>query len=86
MLKINPRLLDELKKWKVELNEEELIELSASNLDLSEPQKKVKSVTVITKTELLVYTDGVLTHKEHLENIESFHVVKGVGCIFAEYW
>ena len=85
MSKINPRLLDELKKWRVELNEEDLIELAASNLDLLEPQKKVKSITAITRDELIVYTDGELIHRVDLKDIEDFHVVKGIGCVFVEY-
>ena len=85
MSKINPRLLDELKKWKVEPDRDKLIALSASNLHLTEPNKKVKSITVISLTELCVYTDGELTHQESLENVEELRVIKGVGCVFGEY-
>ena len=85
MEKLNPRLLQELKKAEPDVNEEEIILLMASNLDLADPRRHVRTVSVFTLTELRVYTDGSLTCREPMENIERFKVLSGVGCYFAEY-
>ena len=44
MATLNPRLLRELKGWVPDICEDHIVELAASNLDLYEPQKKVKSI------------------------------------------
>ena len=79
MVKINSRLLAELKKQTQDVSKEDLIELAASNLDPIEPSKKVKSITVIDKTTLRVYADSVLTHSLALDEIETFKLISGVG-------
>ena len=85
MVKINSRLLAELKKQTQDVCEEDLIELAASNLDPIEPSKKVKSITVIGKNTFRVYADSVLTHSLELDEIETFKLISGVGCVFLEY-
>ena len=85
MGKFNPLLLDELKKWAPDICEDQIVELAASNLDLTDPQKRVKSVTVILEDSIRVYTDGELRISESLESVEDFKSISGVGCVFAEF-
>ena len=77
--------LTELKKCAPDLCEDQIVELTASNLDLTDPKKKVKSVTVVLEDRILVYSDGELLFHEKLANIEKLRILQGVGCIFAEY-
>lgn len=85
MKKINPGLLKQLKLWVEGINEEALVVLGASNLDLYEPQKHVKSILSVDPERLLVYTDGVLITEVLLEAIESLKLRAGIGCVFVEY-
>ena len=85
MGKFNPLFMGELKKWVPDICEDQIVELGGSNLDLSEPQKKVKSITVIFEDAIRVYTDGALILEERLENVEKLQIIQGVGCVFAEY-
>ena len=85
MERINPRLLQELKKWDSEVQEDEIVLLMSSNLDLNVPEKKVKSIILVGKEELRVYTDGAVTHREPMANVETLKVLNGVGCVFLEY-
>ena len=85
MGKFNPLLLDELKKWAPDICEDQIVELAASNLDLNDPQKRVKSITVILEDSIRVYTDGELRMSEPLASVEDFKSIQGVGCVFAEF-
>ena len=85
MEQINPRLLQELKKWDPSVEEEELVCVLATNLDLMRPAEHVRMLTVLQKRELRVYTDGELTHSQPIEKIEEFSALAGVGCYFCEY-
>ncbi len=85
MEKLNPRLLAELKKWDSEIDESRIYSLMASDLALDIPNKRIKSISVFSLDGLRVYTDGSLVQSENAENIESFAVTLGVGCVFASY-
>ncbi len=85
MGKFNPLLMSELKKWVPDICEDRIIELAASNLDLTDPQKRIKSLTVVFEDSFCVYADGELILSESMDAVESFQMVQGVGCVFAEY-
>ena len=85
MGKIQSRLLKEARAVMPELLEEDAVEVMISELDPLDPQKRVHCVTVFTKQVLYVFCNGTLTCSEPMENIESFAVFNGVGCVFAEY-
>lgn len=83
---LNPRLLAELKKWVPNVCEDRIVELAPSNLDLYEPQKHIKSITVVFEDSVCVYTEGGdLEQSVALEEIKCLKLVSGVGCIFVEY-
>ena len=85
MEKLNPRLLKELQKWDAEICVDDLFALVPFNLTNEEPTKKIRGLAAVSKTELRVYNDGTLVLREPMENIRSFSVLSGVGCVFAEY-
>ncbi|MBQ8311117.1 MAG: ABC transporter ATP-binding protein [Clostridia bacterium] len=82
---IQSRFMEEAKRVMPELVEEDAVEVLLSNLDPQQAQKRVHGVSVFTKDALYVYCDGALVLTEPMENIESFSVFNGVGCIFIEY-
>ena len=84
--RINPRLLQELKKWDEEVCEEQIVLLFATNLDPTIPQKSVKALVMMGTEELRVYIDGEITHREATENIAEMKMISGVGCVFVPYY
>ena len=82
---LNPRLLSELKKWDPDICEDRIVELAPSNLDLYEPQKRIKSITVVFEDSICVYKEGILVQSIAIDEIQSLKLVSGVGCIFVEY-
>ncbi len=85
MAKINPRILAQLQTYDPAINEDNALTLMRSNLHREEPHTSVESYTLLLYSELRTYTDGKLVLTEPIENIESFHVLTGVGCCMAEY-
>ncbi len=85
MNRIDPRLLDELKKYEPNIDAEELVFLGASNLDLSEPDRHTKTLIVFSKTALRVYVDGIVSMEEPLKSLDGIGITLGVGCVFAHY-
>ena len=85
MNELNPRLLQELKGMDAELDESKLFYLFASNLDVTAPHKRVRTLCAFFTSELRVYSDGVLTRMTPMDEIREFSVVAGVGCVFASY-
>lgn len=85
MGKFNPLFLGELKKWVPDICEDQIVELVGSNLDLYEPGKRIKSITVVREDSICLYTDGAMILEERLENVEKLQIIQGVGCVFAEY-
>ncbi len=84
MKKINPGLLKQLKQWVAGIEEESLIVLGASNLDLHLPSGRVKSICAVYRDRLCVYTDGVQIAEHSLEELSSLKLRNGVGCVFVE--
>ena len=84
MEKLNPRLIQEWKKLEPNGNEDDIVLLLATNLDVDAPQKHSKDLTVFTTDELRVYSDGQLRLREPMAEIAEFKMVSGVGCVFAE--
>lgn len=85
MSNIPSRLLEEVRRVAPQIEEGTLVEAFATNLDLREPTKRSKTVTVLTTTELLVYVEDALYLREVCENIKQFSVCHGVGCCYVEY-
>ncbi len=85
MEKLNPHLLAKLKKWDPDIDEHRIYALMPTNLAIDTPNKRVKSISVFTKDGLRVYTDERLVQTESAEEIKSFAVTTGVGCVFASY-
>ncbi len=86
MEKLNPRLVQEWKKLEPDGNEDDIVLLLATNLDINTPQKHSKDLTVFSADELRVYRDGQLQLREPMAGIAEFKVVAGVGCVFAEFY
>ena len=85
MEKMNPRLLQELKKLDPSPDPEQTVTVLSGNLSLTDSNAHANTVLVLMTQELRVYTDGKLTHRENNENMERLHVISGVGCVFVEY-
>ncbi len=82
---INPRLLAELREHEPEVNQDDLLAIATSNLDVSENGEKQKHLLVFAKDSLRVYRNGERILKEPMENVESVKLLSGVGCVFLEY-
>ena len=85
MVKLNPRLWQEVQKVDSSLSREEVVVLMRANLDLMTPSKRVHTYVVLLLQELRVYTDGQLIFCEPTGNIEELKLIAGVGCAFVEY-
>ena len=85
MEKINPRLLQELKKLDPTIDPSTFVTAASSNLDLHSPAVRVRSDVVVLRSELRVYRDGTLSLREQIENVKQFKVISGVGCVLLEY-
>lgn len=85
MVKIHPRLLQEIEKLAPGTDPETLISCLATDLDLVLPQGHVKSLSLLSEDGLTVYSDGKKIMEEPLGNIASFRAESGVGCVFAEF-
>ena len=85
MEKQNPRLLQELKKLDPDITPDMIVTATRTNLDPLQPNRQLKAFLVFLLSELRVYTDGKLTLREPMENIERFQVISGVGCVFVKY-
>lgn len=83
--KLNPRLLNELKKWDPSICEEELYALMPFDLPLEGEGKRVHAIAAFSLQELRVYIDEKLVICESMESIARFHVIAGVGCVFADF-
>ena len=82
---IQARLMEEARRVLPELSEEDAVDVLLSNLDPLEPHKQVHCVSIFTKETLYVYRDGERIVEEPMENVESFSVLNGIGCVFVEY-
>ena len=85
MSHIHARLLSEVKRLEPQLDENTLVEVFLTNLDLTEPNKRRRAIGILSFDELHVWVDDVLLLREKTENIESASMVTGVGCELAEY-
>ncbi len=83
MKDLQAQTFEQAKKLDPALQEAELVALFASNLDPAAADRRVKDVTLITKTSLRVFREGEVVFSEALEGIESLQVVSGVGCALA---
>lgn len=82
---VSPRLLKQLRELEPNVTEDSLVVLMNADLHPEHPNERVRSLVVVSKEELRVYTDGAVTLREPLENIASVRSVLGVGCVFWEY-
>ncbi len=85
MSNIRSSILNEVKRLAPDIAEEELVEVFVGNLDFKEATKRAKTVVILTKQTLFVYTKDELYLQEAQSNIQSFAVCHGVGCCYVEY-
>ncbi len=85
MEKLNPRLLEEVKKIDPAINEEKTYALLPTELSLDAPMGKQRSISVFSEDALRVYTEGKLAREVPMQSIARFYITNGVGCIFVEY-
>ena len=85
MEQINPRLWQQIQKLDDTLTQDRFVAAMGANLDPEKPNTHARVQVLFLTDELRVYTDGELTLSEPMEQIESFRVVNGVGCVFVEY-
>ncbi len=83
MKDLQAQAFEQAKKLDPSLQEDELIELFASDLDPAVADRRVKDLTLVTKTSLRVFRAGEVVFSAPMEEIESLQVVSGVGCAFA---
>ncbi len=79
------RMYERAKKLDDALQPNELVELAAGNLDPAEHDKTVKDLYLVTDKELRVYRENEIILREALEEIASFEIINGVGCVFVSY-
>ena len=79
------RMYERAKKLDPTLAIEDMVDLSMGNLDPGEAKRAVKDFYLVTTRDLKVYREDSMILCESIENIESFRIVSGVGCVFVAY-
>lgn len=85
-MKENDKILyDKAVSWGANAEEHNVIAIFDYNLSINKPTGTLEGIILVTKDSLFQYENGFMVNELPLAQIKEFHLIQGVGCVFAEY-